>query len=139
MSISRHNSATFVLRPYFDLFVLLFLLTTAVGKSDTSKTENDHLILTKAILIEPNYTGLDCYFNKNEECYWTWDADNFTEVRETDHKPGQNGFIRLDGQDIKRYAEKWEKKGEKFFGPYFDPRRKKYAGKFPSNCYFLRL
>ena len=52
MSITRHNSAIFVL--------LGLVLTTVVGKSDTSlKTENDHLILTKAILIEPNYTGKD--------------------------------------------------------------------------------
>jgi len=120
MSITRHNSAIFVL--------LGLVLTTVVGKSDTSlKTENDHLILTKAILIEPNYTGLDCYFNKNEECYWTWDSDNFTEVHESDHKPGQNGFIQADGEDIRRYAGKWEKK---FFGPYWGPINRKYAGSF---------
>ena len=88
--------------------------------------ENDLFEYKQAIQIEPNYSGLDCYFNKNEECYWTWDSDNFTEVHESDHKPGQNGFIQLDGEDIGRYAGKWAKK---FFGPYWGPRNKKYAGK----------
>ena len=89
-------------------------------------TENELFEYKQAIQIEPNYSGLDCSFNKNEECYWTWDSDNFTEVRESDHKPGQNGFIQLDGEDIGRYAGKWEKK---FFGPYFGPRNQQFPGK----------
>ena len=84
------------------------------------------VISFRFIYLVSLYTGLDCYFNKNEECYWTWDSDNFTEVHESDHKPGQNGFIQADGEDIRRYAGKWEKK---FFGPYWGPINRKYAGK----------
>ena len=112
--------------------VLLSLLVFLVVPSDQNSNAQDHLTLQKAILIEPNYTGLDCYFNANEDCYWTWDADNYTEEASASadgHKPGQNGFIRLDSGDVKRYYNKWPRQ---FFGPYLDPRN--YTGK---NCFFL--
>ena len=111
--------------------VLLSLLVFLVVPSDQNSNAQDHLTLQKAILIEPNYTGLDCYFNANEDCYWTWDADNYTEEASASadgHKPGQNGFIRLDSGDVKRYYNKWPRQ---FFGPYLDPRN--YTGK---NCFF---
>ena len=86
-------------------FVQFFLIFKVIGS-------NQHLTLNEAIVIEPNYTGLDCYFNKNENCYWTWDADNFT--TQSDHKPGQNGFIVLDAKDIEKYHNTWPRQ---FFGP----------------------
>lgn len=109
------------------MFFLLLLAasTTADNNSYLSDYDEDqHLILKKAILIEPNYTGLDCYFNKNEECYWTWDADNYTESSSDQQKPGQNGFIQLGSEDMKRFHNKWPKQ---FFGPYTDARN--YEGK----------
>ena len=106
------------------LLFVIFISSSVAGKSDIYSVQNDQAYnLTKAILIEPNYTGLDCYFNPRETCYWTWDKDNYTEAQ-TDHKPGQNGFIRLDAEDIKRYHSKWT---NEFFGPYLDS--KKVPGK----------
>ena len=111
--------------------VLLVFLSLAVALSDSGDPDS-HLTLQQAILIEPNYTGLDCYFNANEECYWTWDADNYTDSESQDtHKPGQNGFIPLDSEDVKRYYNKWP---GQFFGPYLDPRN--YTGK-TFNFYIL--
>ena len=81
-------------------------------------------ISQNAILIEPNYTGLDCYFNANEDCYWTWDSDNYTESDSRDHKPGQNGFIQLESEDVKRYFNKYP---NEFYGPYLDSRN--FTGK----------
>ena len=116
---------------YLVLLQLLVFLSKVVHSDQNDQMghqddDQDHLTtLQKAILIEPNYTGLDCYFNSNEDCYWTWDADNYTEEADTaDHKPGQNGFIRLDSDDVKRYFNKWP---GQFFGPYLDPRN--FTGK----------
>ena len=121
---------------YLVLLQLLVFLSKVVHSDqndliDHQDDDQDHLTtLQKAILIEPNYTGLDCYFNSNEDCYWTWDADNYTEEVDTaDHKPGQNGFIRLDSDDVKRYFNKWP---GQFFGPYLDPRN--FTGKNQFIC-----
>ena len=120
-----------VLSHSFSTFVLLLLL--AAGRCD-SGFDDVELILSRAILIEPNYTGLDCFFNKNEECYWTWDTDNYTlGDSEQQHKPGQNGFIRLTSEEIRSYYHKWPKQ---FFGPYGDSRN--YTGKLHV-CKYLNL
>ena len=97
--------------PHYTIGLLLVFVAVV-------EPEDRHMIFKKAILIEPNYTGLDCYFGKNEECYWTWDNDNFTES-ETQSKPGQNGYIILRSEDVKKYYNRWPKE---FFGPYMDPR-----------------
>ena len=125
MSGSRHS------RNSVFLAFLVLLLATSDTRCDIgldTDAENDHVTLTKAILIEPNYTGLDCYFHRNEECYWTWDADNFTLANSDNgrHKPGQNGYIILEGPDVKNYHEEWK---DSFFGPYYGQRSDKYPGK----------
>ena len=113
-----------VLSHSFSTFLLLLLL--AAGRCDSGYDGNAENQQLRAILIEPNYTGLDCFFNKNEECYWTWDTDNYTlGDSEQQHKPGQNGFIRLTSEEIRSYYHKWPKQ---FFGPYGDSRN--YTGKW---------
>lgn len=93
------------------IYVFLVILLSFV----TGKASDDHITLSKAILLEPNYTGLDCDFEKNEKCYWTWDKDNFTDSHSSlQHKPGQNGFITLNSKDVEKYHYKWS---DDFFGP----------------------
>ena len=101
-------------------YILLTLLLCAVV-AVVEPVEDHQIISKKAILIEPNYTGLDCYFRANEECYWTYDADNFTDSQSTKFKPGQNGYIRLESEDVAKYYKKWP---NQFFGPYSTPRNR---------------
>ena len=109
-------------RPMSDVTTYFILGLLFVAVAEPNEADHDyHMVMKKAILIEPNYTGLDCYFRANEECYWTYDADNFTDSQSTKFKPGQNGYIRLESEDIARYFKKWP---NQFFGPYSTPRNR---------------
>lgn len=108
-------------RPMSDVTTYFILGLLFVAVAEPNEADHDYVV-KKAILIEPNYTGLDCYFGKNEKCFWTWDKDNFTDSSYNNQaKPGQHGYIRLDSQDIEQYYKKWNKK---FYGPYYDPQNK---------------
>ena len=125
-------------RPMSDVTTYFILGLLFVAVAEPNEADHDyHMVMKKAILIEPNYTGLDCYFGKNEKCFWTWDKDNFTDSSYNNlAKPGQHGYIRLDSQDIERYYTKWNKK---FYGPYYDPQNKTGKQQFLSSNWLVYM
>jgi hypothetical protein len=74
--------------------------------------------IKNSIVITPQFTGLDCEFEPNVDCLWTWDHDNFTgSVRPRQAFPGQHGFYPMTGEDVRRVHMATK---ENFFGPNVD-------------------
>lgn len=84
--------------------------------------------------VRKNFTDLDCDFGLDDSCHWSWDADTLRpdQIRAIDrdatHLPGQEGFIRLNGEQIIWVSNRTSfdvherGKARKFFGPIKDRR-----------------
>jgi hypothetical protein len=84
--------------------------------SDESANNNNNYF-AHSLVITPKFTGLDCDFN--QDCLWTWDADNFTEAAsDRSILPGQNGFYRTNAEEV---AEFQSASSKNFLGPKADP------------------
>lgn len=83
--------------------------------------------LTPLSLTHSNITDFDCDFESDpSDCLWTWEKDNFDPDNfepsygaETAW-PGQNGFYRLNGEQLGKFFKKAETNSYHFYGPSSD-------------------
>ena len=90
------------------------------GSANNNNNNNNNLI-KNSIVITPKFSGLDCDFEGDGDCLWTWDSDNFTSGPNGFHRtsietilPGQNGFYRTSGEEMSANSKN-------FFGSIGDP------------------
>ena len=110
-------------RVYFFLILTQFVAPAAVQKPGRSardlNSDESANYFANSLVISPKFTGLDCDFNQDRDCLWTWDADNFTEASSGKSiLPGQNGFYRTNAEEV---AEFHSASSKNFFGPNTDP------------------
>jgi hypothetical protein len=80
---------------------------------------NSHLVQPVRIGSDSDFSVFDCDFDLTENCLWTWEKDNVTDViRSGSVLPGQHGFYQMTGEDVVVLSER--SGGGKFFGPSYD-------------------